>query len=94
VRFSRIKVRNPENWRLVSLDWMEPYQRLCAAEWFNDHQGDLYDWRGILGFLAWPLGQASARWTCSEACGAAMSLSGADRFEPASLDCVAEWRTT
>lgn len=82
VRFKRI-VLNPDHWDV---------RRLAggagrAAQWFKEHEGELYDWQLILGFVSWAIPQKSRRWTCSEAAAAALSVPEEEawRFDPASL---------
>ena len=86
VRFKRI-VLNPGHWdvRRVAIN------PLLAAQWFKDHEGELYDWQLILGFVSWAIPQKSQRWTCSEACAAALGIPEGDawRFDPANLDSAA-----
>lgn len=87
VRFKRI-VLNPDHWdvRRVALN-----QALGAAEWFKAHEGELYDWQLILGFVSWAIPQKAQRWTCSEACAAALGVPESDawRFDPANLESAA-----
>ena len=33
-----------------------------AAQWFKAHEGELYDWQLILGFVSWAIPQKSMRW--------------------------------
>lgn len=93
VRFKRINVHDPSKWLLVDLDWMSTTQRRFAAQWFADHQGALYDWQGIVGFLAWPIPEKEGRWSCHEAVGRALDIFGAHRLDPASLCEILIWRT-
>lgn len=93
VRFKRIDVSDRSKWLLVDLGWMTAAQRRFAAQWFADHQGALYDWQGIVGFLAWPVPNKADRWTCHEAVGRALDIFGAHRLDPASLCEILIWRT-
>jgi hypothetical protein len=45
----------------------------------------------ILGFLAWLIPHKATRWTCSEACAAALAVpeDEAWRFDPANLEAAA-----
>lgn len=87
VRFKRI-VLNPNHWdvRRVALN-----QALGAADWFRAHEGELYDWQLILGFVSWVIPHKAMRWTCSEACAAALCVPEDDawRFDPANLEAAA-----
>ena len=57
VRFKRIAL-NPDHW--------DTRQVACnpslAAQWFKAHEGELYDWQLILGFVSWAIPQKSMRW--------------------------------
>ena len=82
VRFKRIVI-NPDHWdvRRVACN------PAAAAQWFKAHEGELYDWQLILGFVSWVIPQKSQRWTCSEASAAALGVpeDEAWRFDPAAL---------
>ena len=91
VRFKRINVRDSAQWLLVDVPWADAR---AAAIWFKEHQGALYDWQGVVGFLAWFVPHKTARYACHEACGAALGLRDAHRFDPASLGAAAQWRQT
>ena len=82
VRFKRV-VLDPGHWDVHRLD-CDPIR---AAKWFKAREGQLYDWQLILGFMAWIIPHKARRWTCSEACAAALGVREADawRFDPASL---------
>lgn len=82
VRLKRI-VLDPGHWDLQRV----ACSPLAAARWFAQHQGALYDWQLILGFLAWVVPHKSARWTCSEACAAALGVPEREawRLDPAVL---------
>lgn len=82
VRFKRIAL-NPEHWDWVRVD-LDP---VAAAQWFRAHEGELYDWQLILGFVSWLIPQKSQRWTCSESVAAALGLpeDEAWRFDPCNL---------
>ena len=90
VRFKRIDVSDPSKWLLVDLGHAGA---LFAAEWFREHEGALYDWQAILGFLAWPIPEKEGRWSCHEAVGRALDIFGAHRLDPASLCEILIWRT-
>ena len=82
VRFKRI-VLNPDHWDVRRL----AANPVAAAQWFRAHEGELYDWQLILGFVSWMIPQKSLRWTCSEAAAAALGVPEGEawRFDPASL---------
>ena len=85
VRFKRIAL-DPARWDVRQVAAHPRH----AAQWFKAHQGDMYDWQMIAGFLAWAIPHQSARWTCSEACAAAMGVEVDDawRFDPCNLQAA------
>ena len=89
VRFKRINVRDASKWLLVDVPWADARR---AAQWFVDHQGALYDWQGIVGFIAWPVPDKADRWSCHEACAAALGHPAPSRTDPAALCETALWR--
>ena len=86
VRFKRI-VLTPDHWDLQRV----AAHPATAAQWFKNHEGALYDWQLILGFMSWLIPQKSERWTCSEACAAALGVPADDawRFDPINLPAAA-----
>ena len=82
VRFKRINVRDASKWLLVDVPWADARR---AAQWFVDHQGALYDWQGIFGFVAWPIPGRAQRWACHEAVAAALGHPAPARTDPAAL---------
>ena len=91
VRFKRIDVRDASKWLLVDVPWADARR---AAQWFVDHQGALYDWQGIVGFIAWPVPDKTGRWSCHEACAAALGHPAPSRTDPAALCETLLWRTS
>lgn len=91
VRFKRI-VPDPSRWALQATAG-DP---LRAAQWAHDHEGSLYDWQYIVGFLAWFIPHKEGRTACCEACALMLGF-GADawRFDccslPAAVTAVAAW---
>ena len=91
VRFKRIDVRDSSKWLLVDVPWADAR---AAALWFREHQGALYDWQGIVGFIAWPVPDKTDRWSCHEACAAALGHPAPSRTDPAALCETLLWRTS
>ena len=91
VRFKRIDVSDASKWLLVDVPWADARR---AAQWFVDHQGALYDWQGIVGFIAWPVPDKTDRWSCHEACAAALGHPAPSRTDPAALCETLLWRTS
>ena len=63
-----------------------------AAIWFKEHQGALYNWQGIFGFLAWVIPGKRGRYACHEACAAALGHPSPSRTDPAALCETVLWR--
>lgn len=86
VRFKRI-VLDPAHWDVRRVACSPE----MAAQWFKAHEGELYDWQLIVGFIAWAIPHKALRWTCSEACAAALGVpeDEAWRFDPANLEPAA-----
>jgi len=80
VRFKRIAL-DPAHWDVLPL----PFDSGRAASWFHAHQGALYDWQLILGFVSWLIPGKAGRWTCSEASAEAASFPDSERFDPCAL---------
>ena len=85
VRFKRIDVSDPAKWLLIDLGHGGAR---TAAAWLRAHEGALYDWQAIVGFLAWPIPHKADRYACHEAVGAALGVPEPDRLDPASLCAV------
>ena len=83
VRFKRI-VLTPAKWTLDATD-ADP---LFAAQWADENQGRLYDWRLIFGFVAWVFRNKRSRVMCSEACAEMLGIADSWRFDPCSLRAV------
>ena len=91
VRLKRIDVRDASKWLLVDVPWADAR---AAAIWFKEHQGALYNWQGILGFLAWVIPGKRGRYACHEACAAALGHPSPSRTDPAALYETILWRHT
>lgn len=85
VRFKRIDVSDLRKWLLIDLGHGGAR---TAAAWLRAHEGALYDWQAIVGFLAWFIPHKADRWACHEAVGAALGVPEPDRLDPASLCAV------
>lgn len=86
VRLKRIALA-PERWALIDLP---AAQARPAAQWMRQHEGARYDWRGVLGFLAWPLGEGADDYMCSEACAAALGFERPWAIDPPLMARIAE----
>lgn len=83
VRLKRV-VLNGDRWDVVPVAG----NARAAAEWFLAHEGALYDWQLILGFVAWVVPGKASRWSCSEAVAAALGYSDPWRLDPCVLHAV------
>lgn len=91
VRFKRV-VLDPSRWDVVKVN-LDP---MATAQWFKAHEGELYDWQLILGFISWAIPQKDQRWTCSEACAAALGIPETEawRLDPCDiLATTTAWAT-
>lgn len=86
VRFKRIAL-DPSRWGMQRVA-APPLQ---AAQWFKQHEGELYDRQLILGFVSWVIPHKATRWTCSKAGAAALGVPHGDawRFDPVNLSAAA-----
>ena len=82
VRLKRINVHDTSKWWLVDIVDTNP---ISVYNWFMRYSGAMYDWQGILGYIAWFIPNNKKRWTCHEACAASLGMSDAWRLDPASL---------
>ncbi len=74
-------VLEPSRWHTARAH-RDPIQ---AAEWFVEHQGDLYDWQLIAGQVAWVIPHKASRRTCSEAVAEALGYEDPWRYDPCVL---------
>jgi hypothetical protein len=81
VRFKQIDF-DPAHWDFVDLpDDLE----LAAMRWFVEHAGQPYDLWGNAHFIIGGIGDSPDRWFCSEAMAAALGMTEAWRYDPATL---------
>lgn len=83
VRFKQIRLDSDE-WDVIEVPTADAYE---VAWWFKSNEGHKYDWKQILGFLSWFIPQQAKRWTCSEACCAALGIDEQEawRFDPVAV---------
>jgi hypothetical protein len=86
VRFKRIKL-DPARWETARVH----ADARRAATLARQLEGDLYDWQGVAGFLAWLIHQKVDRWSCAELCAHLLGLRDPWRFDPCSLPLVVAW---
>lgn len=80
VRFKRIDVTDGQ-WDLLPL----PADPRKAALIMLAHEGALYDWQGIFGYLAWPIPHKASRYSCGEIAALSIGLADPWRFDPCVL---------
>lgn len=82
----RIKAAHldPAHWLIVDFP---AWDADAAREWFAQHVGEPYDWRGALATVL-PGKNASRRWFCNEAVGAAVGLRSPAAFGPAQFAAI------
>lgn len=77
-----------EEWYFIQIDGDE----LAARAWFEKHEGEDFDFLGLLGFV-WTRGlNRRRRWFCSEAVAAALGFQEPHRFDPCSLHAILKSR--
>lgn len=79
VRIKVIKL-NPDHWDVIPVNG----DVAAAYAWIDQHMGDGYDLRGLLGFLWRPAAHSKRRWYCNEAVGAMLGEVDPWRFDPCS----------
>ncbi len=93
IRLKQINVNSVENgkpqWELIDLPGADARKTL---QWFLDHEGALYDWQGIFGFVAWIIPEKKGRFRCDESCGEALGIENAATLTPPLLRDVLKWR--
>lgn len=81
VRFKAINY-DPLRW---DFDVVPPVLEGAARYWFEEHQGQGYDLKGNLHFLAPLIGDAKNKWSCAESVAEALGFSESWRYCPNSL---------
>lgn len=80
VRIASIELK-PADWELWELD----VDAALAHNWIMRHEGEWYDFLGLLGFIFRRIKGALRMWWCSEACAAMAGLPDPWRFDVATL---------
>lgn len=75
---------DPDKWDLIDIHGDEDK----ARAWFIKHSIDGYDLLGMFWFVWGGLRQDKEKWSCSEACGAALQIKDSWRFDPCQLAIV------
>lgn len=90
LRFKRI-VLDHTKWDV------RPYTRdaKVAAQWYKDHEGDVYDWGLVIGMAFWAFSffftAESNRWHCASAAAAAGSYKRPEFYHPALLRALVSY---
>lgn len=69
------------HWDVVDV----PGDEAAALAWFRQHQGERYDWMGVLRFALPFLRQRPGKWFCSEAVAAMLGMGDGDGVTPGDL---------
>ena len=69
------------HWDVVDV----PGDEVAALAWFERHQGDHYDWMGVLRFALPFLRQRPGKWFCSEAVAEALGVADSAGVSPGDL---------
>ena len=80
VRIKHMRL-DPAHWDIVPVDG-DPAP---AWGWLREHDGQGYDYLGLIGFIARVLGHDKQRWVCSEAVADMLGMPESWRFDPCSL---------
>lgn len=72
----------PEKWRIYEVE----SDRQFADDWASVHNGDGYDWLGLLGFIFRRIKGMRSRWICTEACAVMLKLKDPWRYDVAQLE--------
>jgi hypothetical protein len=80
VRLKRMRL-HMENWDTLVV----PGDLAAAIRWFEAHEGDKYDWFGLVGFVLRPVTGFKNRQFCSEAIAGARGMHQSWRFDPGTL---------
>ena len=83
VRFKVMQL-SPGKWRIYEL----PVDASLAVEWLRAHEGEGYDWLGLLGFFVRRIKGSKTKRFCSEAAAEVLGLPDAWRYDLALLESV------
>lgn len=72
----------PAHW--VAID-VPHWSTEAAIDWFTEHGGEPYDWRGALATLFWFLPHSVRSWFCNEAVAAPHGVVDGHRLTPAAF---------
>jgi hypothetical protein len=76
----------PAHW--VAID-VPHWSTEAAIDWFTEHGGEPYDWRGALATLFWFLPHSRSSWFCNEAVAAPHGVVDGHRLTPAAFVALA-----
>jgi hypothetical protein len=74
-------------WDIIDLP-PEKFDAGMARRWFASHEGAGYDYTNLLGFIWRRQDGSDKKYTCSEACAAALGLQSPWRYDPNALFSV------
>lgn len=85
VRYNDIDF-DAKNWDILTLPAALFEAR--ARNWFDEHEGEGYDFLGNVHFVIGFVGGTKKRWFCSEAVGTALGIPASERLDPGTLYAV------
>lgn len=80
VRIKHMRL-DPEHWDIVQVSG----DTAKAWAWMKKHEGQKYDYLGLVGFIAHVLGHSKSRWVCSEAVADMLGMPESWRYDPCIL---------
>jgi hypothetical protein len=72
------EVLDPAEWDIINMSF---YDSVKCKAWFTAHEGQGYDYTGLLGIIS-PVGNEYKHWFCSEAVAASLGVKQPWRFDP------------
>lgn len=72
---------DPEHWDILEIS-TDPK---LAWQWLEEHEGEGYDYLGLVGFISRAVDHDQKRWFCSEAIASMLGIEESWRFDPCVL---------
>lgn len=86
VRIKRGVRLTPGNWIVIDVP---TWDTEAAIDWFAEHEGEPYDWRGAIATALWFLPHRARSWFCNEAVAAPHGVVDGHRLTPAAFVALA-----
>lgn len=81
---------NKDHWDIVTINISEE-DREKAIQWFKDHEGQKYDYMGLVGFVVASVAHTKTKWYCSEAVAESLGVVDSWRIHPNLLHAVLKY---